>query len=386
MRVALLVTGGIAAMKAPMLARGLRRHGADVTAFASDEALRYTTPAALEWATTRRVVSRLTAEAEHLGDAAPFDAYLVAPATYNTINKVRYGIADGPVTATLASALGRVAGGTAKILIAPTMHGSMHNAILVESLTALANMGVRVITPRDDYGKHNLPETRTVVAEVCRATSRSSLRGKRVLVTAGPTAVPIDGVRRIVNRFRGRLGIAIADELHLRGAEVLLVLGDGGVRPPSYVPTRLAKDFDGYRTAVHEALATMPYAAGVFSAAVADYRPERVAEGKIPSGGALKSLALVPTVKVIDEVRERFRSLPMISFKYLEKVSTEALLEVARARLRVGHRGVVANRGEDTTSGGPHVAYLVTPGAPEQRLSGRSAIAHALADLLETVC
>ena len=128
-RVALLVTGGIAAFKAPLLARALRRQGAVVTAFATTEALRYVAREALEWACTRPVVVDLSADAEHLSDSAPFDVYLVAPATYSVIGKCAHGIADTPVTATLASAIGRMERGQAAVLFAPTMHGSMHTSI-----------------------------------------------------------------------------------------------------------------------------------------------------------------------------------------------------------------------------------------------------------------
>ena len=384
-RVALLVTGGIAAMKAPFIARGLRRHGAIVTAFASAEALRYTTVDALEWATTRPVVTRLTAGSEHLSDAEPFDAYLVAPATYNTINAFRHGTADGVVTATLASALGRVERGTTRILLAPTMHGTMHNAILTESLRALQGYGVDVIAPREDYGKHNIPDTRAIVAAVCRATSTSSLRGKSVLVTGGPTPVPIDGVRRITNRFRGRLGIAIAEELHLRGADVLYIQGDGAVRPPAYVPHRVARTYDEYRTAVSESLRARPYAAGIFSAAVADYRPREAVVGKIPSGASELRIDLVPTVKVIDEVREHFPDLAMISFKYQERLTHEELMAIARDRIGRGHSAVVANRGEETGPAGEQIAHLLRPGEEPCRLVGKPEIASSVADALEGI-
>ncbi len=161
-RVALLVTGGIAAMKAPLLARALRRQGAEVTAFATTEALRYVAREALEWACTRPVIVELSADAEHLSDAAPFDIYLIAPATYSVIGKCAHGIADTPVTATLASAIGRMERGHAAILFAPTMHGSMHNSILVSNLQALHAIGCTVVTPRDDGGKHNLPNEATL--------------------------------------------------------------------------------------------------------------------------------------------------------------------------------------------------------------------------------
>jgi phosphopantothenoylcysteine decarboxylase/phosphopantothenate--cysteine ligase len=384
-RVALLVTGGIAAFKAPLVARALRRQGADVVAFASSEALRYVTEDTLEWSTVNPVVTRLTAAAEHLSDAAPFDAYLVAPATYNTINKVAAGIADTPVTSALASALGRMEQGATKVLVVPTMHGSLHNSILTGSLERLAALGVRIVPPRQDYGKDNIPAEEVIVSEACRALSRSPLQGRRILVTGGPTPVPIDAVRRITNRFRGRLGAEITLELHLRGAEVRLVHGDGAFRPPAYLPFRVARTFDEYLEAVMEELAAAPTAAGVFSAAVADYRPKEVLPGKTPSGGAWKSMQLVPTPKVVELVRERFPDLYMVTFKYQEGVSHEELMEVGRSRLeRLAGRGaVVANRGEETGPHGEQVAWLVSADGEPRRLEGKGAIAIALADHLE---
>jgi len=168
-RVALMVTGGIAAFRTPMLARALRRQGAVVTAFCSEEALRYVTADALEWSTTNAVVARLSAHAEHLSDSAPFDAYLVAPATAATIARMACGLAEGVIGATMASALGRMERGQAAVLVAPTMHGSMHTRILEENLRRLHGLGVRVIPPRDAYGKHNLPDDAVLVREVSQS-------------------------------------------------------------------------------------------------------------------------------------------------------------------------------------------------------------------------
>ncbi|MFM8873905.1 MAG: flavoprotein [Phycisphaerales bacterium] len=175
-RVALLVTGGIAAFRAPILARALRRHGATVTAFATTEALRYVAREALAWACDRPVVVDLTADAEHLSDSAPFDLYLVAPATYSVIGKCAHGIADTPVTATLASAIGRMERGHAAVVLAPTMHGSMHTSILVSNLRTLASIGCTIVPPRDAYGKHNLPEEPVLVDACAAALQAVSLR------------------------------------------------------------------------------------------------------------------------------------------------------------------------------------------------------------------
>jgi phosphopantothenoylcysteine decarboxylase/phosphopantothenate--cysteine ligase len=378
-RVALLVTGGIAAMKTPQIARGLRRHGADVVAFASTDALRYVAREALEWATLGQVVDNLTWRAEHLSDGAPFDAYLLAPATHNTIAKMAQGIGDTLVTSALISALGRMEQGRAKVLVAPTMHGSMHNAQLVDNSRRLAAQGVTFIAPRDAYGKHNLPDTEVLCVAVGRALSTSPLRGKRIMVTAGPTPVPIDGVRRIVNRFRGRLGADVTEELVWRGADAELLLGDGAWRPRAPMPLSIARTYDAYRDMVLERVQSGLFA-GVFSAGVADYRPKVVVDGKIVSGSAEYPLMLEPTEKVIDLAMAAAPKMHTIAFKYLEKVSEEELIRVAAKRLDRA-RLVVATRGEDTR-GREQRALMVTRDGVVA-VDGKAAIARAIADHLE---
>ncbi len=378
-RIALLVTGGIAAMKAPEVARGLRRHGATVVAFASPDALRYVAREALEWATLGPVITGLTWQAEHLSDGAPFDAYLVAPATHSTIARMAQGIGDTVVTATLISALGRMEQGRTQVLVAPTMHGTMHNAQLVDNARRLAAQGVKLITPRDAYGKHNLPDTELLCIAVGRALSVSPLAGRRIMVTAGPTPVPIDGVRRIVNRFRGRLGAQVAEELTWRGADAELLLGDGAWRPKTPMPVTIARTFDEYRDTV-VARAKAGLWAGIFSAGVADYRPRQAVTGKIASGQASLMLDLEPTEKVIDMAMNAGGAMHTIAFKYLEGVSEEELIRVAAKRLdRCGL--VVATRGEDTR-GTDQRALMVTPSGVTP-VEDKRAIANAIADHLE---
>jgi phosphopantothenoylcysteine decarboxylase/phosphopantothenate--cysteine ligase len=384
-RIALLITGSIAAIKAPLIARALRRQGADVVAFASQEALKYTTIDALEWSTTNPVVTKLTAAAEHLSDDNPFAAYLVTPATYNTINKMRYGIADGVITSSLGSALGRMERGKTKILLVPTMHGSLHNSILTESLQKLKGMGVRIIPPREEYGKNNLPEETEIVAEVCRIVRESALQGISILVTGGPTPVPIDKIRRLTNRFTGKLGTLIAKELYLRGANVRLLLGEGSYTPPSYLPHEIVGTYAEYRTKVLEELEYQSYSFAIFSAAVADYQPNKVFPGKIPSGAALTTLNLVPTEKVIEIVKTKFPDLYTVTFKYQENVSHENLMEIALDRLKLGYSAVVANRREEQGTNGEQIAYLVTPEKQPQKMIGKEHIAISIADHLEEI-
>lgn len=378
-RIALLVTGGIAAMKTPEVARGLRRHGATVVAFASEDALRYVAREALEWATLGPVISGLTWRAEHLSDSAPFDAYLVAPATHSTIAKMAHGIGDTVVTAALISALGRMEQGRTKVLVAPTMHGTMHNAQLVDNAQRLAAQGVRFVTPRDAYGKHNLPDTETLCIAVGRALSTSALAGRKIMVTAGPTPVPIDGVRRIVNRFRGRLGAQVAEELAWRGAEAELILGDGAWRPKAPIPVTVVRTFDDYRDTVLDRVRAGIWA-GVYSAGVADYRPKQAVKGKIASGQASLLLDLEPTEKVIDLAMAADPRAHTVAFKYLEGVSEEELIRVASKRLdRAGV--VVATRGEDTRGTDQRALMVTRDGVTP--VEDKRAIAAAIAGYLE---
>jgi phosphopantothenoylcysteine decarboxylase/phosphopantothenate--cysteine ligase len=262
------------------------------------------------------------------------------------------------------------------------MHGTLHTSILTESLQALSKMGVRIIPPREDYGKHNIPEEERLVAEVCRAVSNSPLKGVRLLVTGGPTPVPVDAVRRLTNKFTGRLGIRIADELYLRGADAVLIHAGGVSEPPGYLPHRPARTFDEYVEEIMAVLEEREYQAGIFSAAVADYRPEEILPGKTPSGSRL-TIKLVPTVKVIEEVRRAYPDLHMVTFKYEEEASHEELMAIARGRLKQGFEAVVANRGEEGRVAGVQVAYLVA-GGQELRLAGKVAIARGIADYLES--
>lgn len=379
--IALLVCGGIAAIKAPLLARELRRQGAGVTVFVSEEALRYTTADSLAWSSDRPVITQLSARSEHLSGRTPFDACLVAPATYNTLNKFRHGIADSLLTTFLASALGKQERGQTRILVAPTLHGSMHNSILTDSLNHLQALGVTVIPPHQADGKDLLPDLEEIVMRTARALSDSALRGQAVLVTGGPTPVPLDGIRRLTNRFTGQLGIEIAKALWLAGAEVQLILGQSGLVPPNWLPHQIVPDYQAYHSGVLAALASQPYRVGIFSAAVADYAPATVFDGKLPSGQTEMVFKLSPTAKVVQDVHAQFPELRLISFKFEQNLSHAALMQIAQSRLAQGHAAVVANRAEE--QGADQIAWLVSPGEPEQRLQGKTGIAQALCHWLE---
>lgn len=169
-RIGLMVTGGIAAYRAPGLVRELRRAGADVYVYVTPTALQFVTVDALEWTSLHPVVSALDGRAQHVEQ--PMHLYLVAPASYSTINKVAAGIADNAVCTTLASALGLQEARKTLIMLAPTMHGSMVNAILRESLAKLGNLGCHLIVPRQQDGKAALHDDDVLVDAVAVALGK----------------------------------------------------------------------------------------------------------------------------------------------------------------------------------------------------------------------
>lgn len=381
-RIALLVCGGIAAMKVPLFARELRKQGAEVTAFVSEEALRYVTADALAWSTNRPVVTGLTARAEHLGDGETFDAYMLVPATYNTLNKFAAGIADNLVTTVLASALGRLSRQQTSILVVPTMHGSMHNPILEASLHRLQGWGVRVIPPRDAYGKHNLPDFDTLVYGLARELGGRPLSGLSVLVTGGPTPVPLDAVRYLTNRFTGRLSYAIAQAFYVAGAEVHWVLGKSSFSPPTWLPCYAVDTFQAYLDTVQYLAETHQCEVGVFSAAVADYTVSQPYVGKLPSGQEM-TLHLQSTPKVIDLLHQRFPEMYKVTFKLESGRAHEELIDIARQRLQQHSQLVVVNQvppeGESSQEPTEQEAWLVTEKSVRPFV-GKSAIAQGIVE------
>jgi phosphopantothenoylcysteine decarboxylase/phosphopantothenate--cysteine ligase len=347
-KIGLFVTSGIAAYKCPSLIRHFRQYGADVQVYTTPESEKIVTKEVLQWTSLHPVISELSSDAEHLRE---YDAYVVAPATLNTIGKMAVGIADNAVTSTLASALGRLRKDKKHpVIVAPAMHGTLEdNPFYEENVGKLKSCGVKFIDPVHKWGKANFPGSHDIVAPTIRELSQSPLKNKSILITAGPTPVWIDNVRYITNKFRGRLGIEIAEEAYMRGADVKLIMGRGGLEVPRYIDTKNVNSFKEYYDAVFDSLCSKDFDFSIFSAAVADYAPTKVYEGKIPSKGAIESIPLENTPKVIKEVRKRFPRLFMTTFKYEERVTPEELEVIAKNRIGEGYQMVVANRGEELT-------------------------------------
>src|SRR3954447_17991904 len=236
--IALGVTGGIGAYKAVEVARGLQKRGHEVVAVMTHSATRFVGSVTFEAITRRRVITDqfedgMNADIEHIALASTIDLLLIAPATANIIGKLANGIADDFLS-TLYTAT------RAPLLVAAAMNTQMfeHEAVR-KNLDTLQARGARFVEPGEGYlacgwiGKGRLAEPDEIVA-AAEAILRPEgpLRGRRVLVSAGPTYEDFDPVRFVGNRSSGRMGYAIAAEAARRGAEVTLVSGPTSIDAP----------------------------------------------------------------------------------------------------------------------------------------------------------
>ncbi len=345
-RIVLCITGSVAAMEAPRLARELMRHGADVNVVMSNAACKLIGPDLMEWATGNPVITELTGRLEHVELAGDWegkaDLVLVYPATANTISKIAHGVDDTPVTTVVSTALGS----GIPVLVAPAMHHSMYrNPFVAESLRRLSEGGVRVIQPRIEEGKAKVASVDEAVEEVLRELSPRDYGGVRAIVTAGPTVECIDSVRVVTNMSSGMMGIELAKELYRRGAEVKLIYGPGTVQPPSWIETIRVMSAQDMLQAVRSELSSREYSLFIGAAAVSDYAPEETLPGKLSTREVRElTLKLVQTPKILEAVREASSSIRIVAFKAEFGVSRDVLVERARRKLReLGAEMVVAN-------------------------------------------
>ncbi len=315
-KIALCVTGSIAAIEAPKLARELMRHGAEVVAYMTKDAQKIIHPNALEFATQREVVIKLTGKLEHLYE---FDLILIAPATVATIGKIAHGIADTPVTALALSA-------KAKVLIAPAMHRSMYeHQILKENLQKLRKLRYKLIEPRIEESAAKLARIEDIVDAAIFELHKKDLKGLKILVTSGPTLEYIDPIRIITNRSSGRMGVEVAREAFFRGADVKLIHGAGSYAPPGYLNVTHVETSREMLAAVEKENCDV----FVSAAAVSDFTV-RKADKKINS--KVLSLKLIPVPKILEKIKNR-RAFK-VCFKALHNATKEELLKAAAKSLK----------------------------------------------------
>ena len=350
------ITGSIAAVRTIELAHELIRRGAVVQAVMTESAQRIIHPDAIECATGRRPITQWTGKVswvEYCGGSgvdgggnssgSAADLLLIAPCTASTIGKIAHAIPDTLVSIFATTAIG--AG--LPVVIAPAMHGSMYSPLVRGNIDVLRSHGVVVTGPVIEEGKAKIAETQGIVRWVERALGDASLAGRRVLITGGATAEPIDPVRMITSRASGRMGIALAHEAFRRGADVTLVhRGDVGFSGISEIYVETAGEMT--EAVLGELGTDVGYDLLISAAAISDYTLDPSA-GKIPSGSQL-TLTLRPTEKLLEAVRDRHPDLVVVGFK-LETDGGDVLTRRAKEAMdRCGLATIVANTVE--TMGG----------------------------------
>jgi phosphopantothenoylcysteine decarboxylase/phosphopantothenate--cysteine ligase len=313
-KIALCITGSVAAMESPRIARDLMRHGAEVVAVLSESASRIVSPDLMEWATGNDVVKEITSKIEHvqLGgrgeDAA--DLVLIAPCTANTISKIANGISDTPVTALVSCAIGS----RIPIVIAPGMHEPMYDSPLIKrNVQSLRSTGIEFVEPILEEGKAKIVPPESIVKHVINALSEKSLKGKKFIITAGPTVEHIDPVRVLTNRSSGKMGIALAEVAFNRGADVTLVYGPGYEPPPAGVKVVRVETTDDMFAAVKNEMKSKPDVV-IAAAAPADFSAEKPYQTKLDSKEKLE-IKLKPTPKIIDVVKKLSNKTKLVAFK-----------------------------------------------------------------------
>ena len=337
MKVALGVSGGIAAYKAAEIVRLLAERGIRVQVIMTKAAEEFIRPLTFAALSGEKVITdmfaagaepaNLDSAIEHIQVAGSIDALLVAPATADVLGKFAQGIANDFLT-TLYLAT------TAPVVVAPAMNLNMWNHPATQTnLEVLKKRGVRVVEPGTGYlacgmtGPGRLAENQAIIDATLEALGASpDLTGETVLITAGPTREKIDPVRYLSNRSSGRMGYAMAEAALRRGARVLLITGPTRLTPPHAAEVVEVESAEEMRRAVLERL---PEATIVIkTAAVADYRPKVVQSQKIKRAGGL-TLELEPTTDILSEVARRKGSQIVIGFA----AETENVREHARKKL-----------------------------------------------------
>lgn len=328
MELVLCVTGSVAAIQAFKLARELKRQGINVKCFMSDDACHIIHPYTMEFATGQKVVTQLSGEIEHV-KYAQFDLVLVAPATANVISKFAYKIADNPINTLLITAFGY----KTPIIIVPSMHFSMYEAVY-DNIQKLKDQKVVIVDPKREEDKAKFPDIQDIILQVNRETDNNELDKKRVLVSAGATFEELDPVRGITNRSSGKMGLEMAKEAFIRGAEVTMVCGRMEVKTPSLFKILKTESTEDMRVEIEKEVLNNDIF--ISAAAVSDFTPEKPFEenpNKISSKTDY-TLKLRPTPKIIENVKKFNPNIFLVGFKAEYDVSEQELIQSALQKMQ----------------------------------------------------
>ena len=337
------VTGSIAAYKIAYLASALMKRHADVHVLMTKNATNFINPITFETLTGNKCLvdtfdRNFQFQVEHVSIAKKADVVMIAPASANVIGKLAHGIADDMLTTTIMAC-------KCKKFISPAMNTNMfENPVVQDNLKILEHYGYEVIAPASGYlacgdtGAGKMPEPETLLAYIERETAcEKDLKGKKILVTAGPTQESIDPVRYITNHSSGKMGYAIAKAAMLRGADVTLVSGRTAIEPPMFVnlvPVVTAKDMYEAVTSVSDEQDII-----IKAAAVADYRPAKVSDEKVKKSDGQMSIELERTDDILKYLGEHKREGQFLCGFSME---TQNVIGNSRAKLTKKNLDMVA--------------------------------------------
>ena len=337
------VTGSIAAYKIAYLASTLKKRRADVHVLMTKNATNFINPITFETLTGNKCLvdtfdRNFQFQVEHVSIAKKADVVMIAPASANVIGKLAHGIADDMLTTTIMAC-------KCKKFISPAMNTHMfENPVVQDNLQILEHYGYEVSAPASGYlacgdtGAGKMPEPETLLAYIEReAACEKDLKGKKILVTAGPTQESIDPVRYITNHSSGKMGYAIAKAAMLRGADVTLVSGRTAIEPPMFVkvvPVVTAKDMYEAVTSVSDEQDII-----IKAAAVADYRPAKVSDEKVKKSDGQMSIELERTDDILKFLGEHKRDGQFLCGFSME---TQNVIGNSRAKLTKKNLDMVA--------------------------------------------
>ncbi|MBI1940638.1 MAG: bifunctional phosphopantothenoylcysteine decarboxylase/phosphopantothenate--cysteine ligase CoaBC [Acidobacteria bacterium] len=395
MRVALGVTGGIAAYKAADLLRTLQDRGLEVQVIMTRTACEFVAPLTFAALSGRKVITEMFGDVqgeanvesaiEHIAVAQSIDALVIAPATANFLARMAQGIADDFLT-TLCLAT------KAPVVVAPAMNVNMwdHEATR-QNVEMLRARGVKIVDPDEGYlacgmtGAGRLASVESVARAVFETLGlRDDLKDETVLVTAGPTEEPLDAVRYLSNRSSGKMGYALAEASRRRGARVILVSGPAHLESPAGVIVERVRTAEEMAQAVFQHLDQASVI--LMAAAVADFRPAAQRSGKIKKQDGAPSVEFAPTIDILGEIaRRRGPEQLVVGFA----AETDRIIENAAAKLRSKRLDmVVAN---DVTQEGAgfdvdtNIVTLIFPDGHETKLEKMSKleVAQRILDAVE---
>lgn len=343
------ITGGIAAYKAVNVVRGFVLAGHNVQVVTTDAALRFVGRPTLEAISRNPVHTDLyegVAEVRHVAIGQAADLIVVAPATAHTLAKLATGLDDDLLGNTILAS-------KAPVVLAPAMHTEMwQNAATVANVETLRARGFHFVGPESgqltgkDSGPGRMSEPDDIVAAALAVVGPHDFTGRRVVVTAGGTREPLDPVRFIGNRSSGKQGLALALAAAARGADVTLIGANLEVHAPATIAVINVSTTLELRAAVTDAATSADLV--IMAAAVADYRPETVADSKIKkeTQGDTLHLTLVKNPDILRELATgRHDGQVVVGFAAETEPDDAALLDLARAKVaRKGADYLVVNR------------------------------------------